>query len=48
MATFVEVNSFDKGCPVIVNLDAIVEIAPLVDGGCILFMNDGEIGRAHV
>ena len=41
MATFVEVNSFDKGCPVIVNLDTIVEIAPLVDGGCILFMNDG-------
>ena len=41
MATFIEVNSFDKGCPVIVNLDTIVEIAPLVDGGCILFMNDG-------
>jgi hypothetical protein len=38
---FVEVNSFDKGCPVIVNMDMIVEIAPLVDGGCILFMNDG-------
>jgi len=41
MSTFVEVNSFDKGCPVIVNLDLIIEIAPLVDGGCILFMNDG-------
>jgi hypothetical protein len=40
MAMFVEVNSFDKGCPVIVNLDMITEIAPLVDGGCILFMND--------
>ena len=41
MAMFVELNSFEKGCPVIVNLDMIVEIAPLVDGGCILFMNDG-------
>ena len=37
---FVEVNSFEKGCPVLVNLDLVVEIAPLVDGGCVLFMND--------
>lgn len=37
---FVEVNSFEKGCPVLVNLDLIVEVAPLVDGGCVLFMND--------
>ena len=41
MAMFVEVNSFEKRCPVIVNLDMIVEIAPLVDCGCVLFMNDG-------
>lgn len=41
MSTFVEVNSVEKKCPVIINLDMIVEIAPLVDGGCILFMNDG-------
>ena len=41
MSMFVEVNSVEKKCPVIVNLDMIVEIAPLVDGGCILFMNDG-------
>ena len=41
MAMFVEVNSVEKKCSVIVNLDMIVEIAPLVDGGCILFMNDG-------
>ena len=40
MAMFVEVNSVEKKCPVIVNLDMIVEIAPLVDGGCVLFMND--------
>ena len=41
MAMFVEVNSVEKKCSVIVNLDMIVEIAPLVDGGCSLFMNDG-------
>lgn len=41
MSLFVEVNSIEKGCPVIVNLDHIVEIAPLVEGGCALFMIDG-------
>lgn len=41
MALFVEVNSLEKSCPVIVNLEHIVEIAPLVEGGCVLFMNDG-------
>ena len=41
MSMFVEVNSVEKKCPVIVNLALIVAIAPLVDGGCILFMNDG-------
>lgn len=40
MATFVEVNSVEKGCPVIINLDQIVEIAPLLEGGCVLFMAD--------
>lgn len=41
MSLFVEVQSVDKGCPVIINLDHIVEIAPLASGGCALFMNDG-------
>ena len=41
MSLFIEVNSVEKGCPVIINLESIVEIAPLVDGGCILFMSDG-------
>ena len=38
---FIEVQSVDKNCPVIVNLDHIVEIAPLTAGGCALFMSDG-------
>ena len=41
MSLFVEVTSVEKGCPVIINLDHIVEIAPLASGGCALFMSDG-------
>ena len=37
----IEVNSVEKGCPVIINLDSIVEIAPLATGGCALFTTDG-------
>lgn len=40
MGLFVEVNSVEKGCPVIINLDQIVEIAPLASGGCALFTVD--------
>ena len=40
MALFVEVDSVDKGCKVIVNLEAVVEIAPLASGGCVLFISD--------
>lgn len=40
MALFVEVSSIDKRCNVIINLDHIVEIAPLKEGGCALFMTD--------
>ena len=41
MALFVEVTSVDKECKVILNLDHVVEIAPLVTGGCAIFMSDG-------
>ena len=41
MSTFVEVNSVDKNSLVIINLDHVVEIAPLAVGGCVLFLNDG-------
>ena len=40
MATFVEVESVEKQTKVIVNLDEVIEIAPLVDGGCALFFTD--------
>jgi len=40
MGLFVEVQSIEKGCDVIINLDAVVEIAPLAAGGCVLFFAD--------
>lgn len=44
MSLFVEVDSLDKQCPVIMNLDMVVEIAPLSSGGCAIFMQDGTGG----
>jgi hypothetical protein len=38
---FVEVTSEEKQCKVIINLDIVLEIAPLVAGGCVLSFNDG-------
>jgi hypothetical protein len=38
MAMFIEVNSVEKNCPVIINLDHVVEVAPLISGGCELSM----------
>ena len=43
MALFVEVNSTDKGCKCILNMDEVVEVAPMSTGGCHLFMTDGRI-----
>jgi len=43
MALFVEVQSVDKGCKVILNMDEVVEIAPMATGGCHLFLSDGRI-----
>lgn len=45
MATFVEVSSVTpKNCRVIINLDDIIEIAPLVAGGCVLYFGTLESG----
>jgi hypothetical protein len=46
---FVEVNSLDKNCPVIINLDQVIEIAPLAAGGCqISFTYDGDMGTREM
>jgi hypothetical protein len=49
MALFVEVTSKEKLCKVIINLDQIVEVAPLKSGGCDLFFNDAAaVGGTRV
>lgn len=40
MSLFVEVNDVEKGCQVIINLDNVMEIAPLLSGGCEVFFPD--------
>jgi hypothetical protein len=44
------VNSLEKGCPVIINLDKVVEIAPLREGGCAIFISDQTVagGRSQL
>jgi hypothetical protein len=43
MALFVEVDSVEKNSKVIINLDEVIEIAPLTSGGCALFLSHGVI-----
>jgi hypothetical protein len=40
MSLFIEVESEEKNCKIIVNLDTVIEIAPLRSGGCHLFFAD--------
>lgn len=40
MSLFIEVESIEKNCKVIINLDMILEIAPMAAGGCTLFFQD--------
>ena len=49
MSLFVEVESVEKQCKVIVNLEHVVEITPFketVGGGCSLVLADGNGGRS--
>ena len=46
---FVEVDSVDKNCPVIINLDQVIEITPLSAGGCLIsFTYDGDMGTRDI
>jgi hypothetical protein len=47
MALFVEVDSVDKGCKVILNMDEVMEVAPMSTGGCHLFLSDGRIYKVR-
>ena len=48
MSLFVEVFSVEKQCKVIVNLDSVIEIAPLAIGGCAIFFADGTGGKVSM
>lgn len=40
MSTFIEVYSVEKDCPIIINLEKVVEIVPWKAGGCRLYLDD--------
>jgi hypothetical protein len=48
MSLFIEVDSQEKQCPVIINLDLVSEIAPLAAGGCAIFVPDGTGGSVSM
>ena len=48
MSLFIEVDSQEKQCPIIINLDLVSEIAPLAAGGCAIFMPDGTGGSVSM
>lgn len=48
MSMFVEVNSVQpKQCTLIINLDYVLEIAPLITGGCVLTVGAAEAGTSR-
>ena len=42
MSVFIEVESVEKQCKVIINLDMVIEVAPLAAGGCQVFYADAS------
>lgn len=48
MSLFVEVDSIaPKKCKLIINLDYILEVAPLITGGCVLTLGAQEAGTSR-
>lgn len=48
MSIFVEVNSIaPKNCKLIINLDYVLEVAPLITGGCVLTIGAQEAGTSR-
>jgi hypothetical protein len=48
MSLFVEVNSIQpKMCKLIINLDYVLEVAPLVSGGCVITIGAQEAGTSR-
>lgn len=48
MSMFIEVDSVQpKSCKLIINLDYVLEIAPLISGGCVLTIGAAEAGTSR-
>lgn len=48
MSMFVEVNSVaPKQCTLIINMDYVLEIAPLISGGCVITIGAAEAGTSR-
>lgn len=48
MSIFVEVNSVTpKQCKLIINMDYVMEIAPLIAGGCVITIGAQEAGASR-
>ena len=48
MSMFIEVQSVEKGCPVIINLEHVIEVAPLAVGGCEIKMSDDGVSKSVI
>jgi len=49
MSLFIEVNDVEKQCKVIINLDTVMEIAPLAKGGCeVSFPDAAAVGGRRI
>lgn len=48
MTKFIECDSAPRGCKVLLNMDEVLEIAPLASGGCELFFFDATVPGGRV
>jgi hypothetical protein len=44
----VEVTSVEKNCKVLINMDLVMEIAPLMEGGSALFFSDSAAAGGKI
>lgn len=43
MSLFVRATSIERDCPILVNLDLVVEICPIADGSVLFFVNTDAV-----
>ena len=45
---FIKTVNLDKRCPVLVNINKIMEVAPLTTGGVACFMDNGQVIKINI